>query len=78
MRTPVGGVAGAILEPSKGQLLELVEGDHGEPRILTFVVEDLARWADHLESVGLELRANDNAVEFEDPDGRTIRFEAAL
>jgi phosphoribosylformimino-5-aminoimidazole carboxamide ribotide isomerase len=78
MRTPVGGVAGAILEPSKGQLLELVEGDHGEPRLLTFVVEDLARWADHLESVGLELRANDNAVEFEDPDGRTIRFEAAL
>lgn len=78
MRTPVGGVAGAILEPSKGQLLELVEGDHSEPRTLTFVVEDLARWADHLESVGLELRADDRAVEFDDPDGRTIRFEAEL
>ncbi len=77
MRTPTVGVAGAILEPSKGQLLELVEGADTEPRSLTFVVEDLARWADHLESVGLELRAQDEAVEFDDPDGRTIRFEAS-
>ncbi len=76
LRTPAGGVAGAILEPSKGQLLELVEGEQAEPRTLTFVVEDLPRWADHLESAGLELRAEDQAVEFDDPDGRTVRFEA--
>jgi tRNA-dihydrouridine synthase len=78
VRTPAGGVAGAILEPSRGQHLELVEGAESDPRILTFVVEDLPRWGDHLESVGLELRASDHFIEFEDPDGRTIRFERAI
>ncbi len=76
-RTPAG-VAGAILEPSRGQHIELVEGADIEPGLLTFVVDDLARWADHLESVGLELRATDDSIELEDPDGRTIRFERGL
>jgi hypothetical protein len=57
--------------------MELVEGADIEPRPLTFVVEDLPRWGDHLESVGLELRASDDLIEVEDPDGRTIRFERA-
>ena len=76
-RTPAG-VAGAILEPSRGQHIELVEGAGIEPGLLTFVVDDLARWADHLESIGLELRATDDSIELEDPDGRTVRFERAL
>jgi phosphoribosylformimino-5-aminoimidazole carboxamide ribotide isomerase len=76
-RTPAG-VAGAILEPSRGQHMELVEGGNIEPGLLTFVVDDLARWADHLESVGLDLRATDDSIELEDPDGRTIRFERAV
>jgi phosphoribosylformimino-5-aminoimidazole carboxamide ribotide isomerase len=76
-RTPAG-VAGAILEPSRGQHIELVEGAEIEPGLLTFVVDDLARWGDHLESIGLDLRATDNSIELEDPDGRTIRFERAL
>jgi phosphoribosylformimino-5-aminoimidazole carboxamide ribotide isomerase len=75
-RTPAG-VAGAILEPSRGQHMELVEGAENDPRLLTFVVDDLARWGDHLESVGLELRASDNYIELDDPDGRIIRFERA-
>ncbi|HLF61118.1 MAG TPA: hypothetical protein VI980_08075, partial [Acidimicrobiia bacterium] len=70
-------VARAILEPSRGQHMELVEGAEADPRLLTFVVDDLPRWGDHLESVGLELRAADDSIEFEDPDGRTIRFEKA-
>jgi len=77
VRTPARGVAGTILEPSRGQHMELVEGADIEPRPLTFVVEDLPRWGDHLESVGLELRASDDLIEVEDPDGRTIRFERA-
>jgi phosphoribosylformimino-5-aminoimidazole carboxamide ribotide isomerase len=75
-RTPAG-VAGAILEPSRGQHIELVEGAEIEPGLLTFVVDDLARWGDHLESVGLDLRATDDSIELEDPDGRTVRFERA-
>jgi hypothetical protein len=54
-----------------------VEGAENDPRLLTFVVDDLARWGDHLESVGLELRASDNYIELDDPDGRIIRFERA-
>ncbi|MEX1134355.1 MAG: HisA/HisF-related TIM barrel protein [Acidimicrobiia bacterium] len=76
-RSPAG-VAGAILEPSRGQHMELVEGAEVDPRLLTFVVEDLPRWGDHLESVGLDLRATDDFIEVEDPDGRTIRFERAV
>ncbi len=71
------GVAGAILEPSRGQHIELVEGAEIEPGFLTFVVDDLARWGDHLESVGLELKATDDYIELADPDGRTVRFERA-
>jgi hypothetical protein len=58
--------------------MELVEGAEIDPRLLTFVVEDLPRWGDHLESVGLDLRATDDFIEVEDPDGRTIRFEPAV
>jgi phosphoribosylformimino-5-aminoimidazole carboxamide ribotide isomerase len=74
LRTPNRGVAGAVMESARGQRLELVEGEH-RPSLLSFEVDELERWSQHLASLGLVGNASDHAVEVNDPNGVTLRFE---
>ncbi len=74
VRTPKRGVVAEVIESAKGQRIELVEGE-GRPAALTFVVDDLERWGQHLNSLDLEMSAGDNQIEISDPDGLTLRFE---
>jgi phosphoribosylformimino-5-aminoimidazole carboxamide ribotide isomerase len=74
VRTPSKGVVTEIVESARGQRLELVEGD-ARPTGLTFVVDDLERWGQHLGSLDLEMAATDSSIEITDPDGMTLRFE---
>jgi tRNA-dihydrouridine synthase len=74
VRTPKRGVVTEVIESAKGQRIELVEGDD-RPAALTFVVDDLERWAQHLASIDVEMAAGDNLIEINDPDGLKLRFE---
>jgi phosphoribosylformimino-5-aminoimidazole carboxamide ribotide isomerase len=74
VRTPKRGVVTEVIESAKGQRIELVEGD-GRPAALTFVVDDLERWGQHLASLDVEMTAGDNLIEIADPDGLKLRFE---
>jgi hypothetical protein len=68
-------VVAEVIESSKGQRIELVEGD-ARPAALSFVVDDLERWGQHLSSLGdVEMTAGDNLIEIVDPDGLRLRFE---
>ena len=74
VRTPKKGVVTEVIESARGQRIELVEGE-ARPAALTFVVDDLERWGQHLGSLDLEMRAADSAIEITDPDGLKLRFE---
>jgi phosphoribosylformimino-5-aminoimidazole carboxamide ribotide isomerase len=74
VRTPNRGVVTEVIESAIGQRIELVEGET-RPGSLTFVVDDLERWGQHLGSLDLEMTASDTAIEIADPDGLTLRFE---
>ena len=74
VRTPKRGVAAEVIESARGQRIELVEGE-SRPAALTFVVDDLERWEQHLGSLAIETNASDTAVEISDPDGMKLRFE---
>jgi phosphoribosylformimino-5-aminoimidazole carboxamide ribonucleotide (ProFAR) isomerase len=74
VRTPKRGVVAEVIESAKGQRIELVEGE-GRPAALTFVVDDLERWGQHLASIDVEMTAGDNLLEITDPDGLKLRFE---
>jgi phosphoribosylformimino-5-aminoimidazole carboxamide ribotide isomerase len=74
VRTPKRGIVAEVIESAKGQRIELVEGD-GRPAALTFVVDDLERWGQHLASIDVEMTAGDNLIEITDPDGLKLRFE---
>ena len=74
VRTPTQGVAAEVIELAKGQRIELVEGQD-RPAALTFVVDDLERWGQHLSSLDLHMSAGDRVIEITDPDGLTLRFE---
>jgi hypothetical protein len=63
-----------VLESAKGQRIELVEGED-RPAALTFVVDDLERWGQHLASIDVGMTAGDNVIEIVDPDGLKLRFE---
>ena len=76
VRTPTQGVAAEVIESAKGQRIELVEGQD-RPAALTFVVDDLERWGQHLSSLDLQMSAGDNVIEIADPDGLQLRFEQA-
>jgi tRNA-dihydrouridine synthase len=76
VRTPTQGVAAEVIESAKGQRIELVEGQD-RPAALTFVVDDLERWGQHLSSLDLHMSAGDNVIEITDPDGLLLRFEQA-
>jgi phosphoribosylformimino-5-aminoimidazole carboxamide ribotide isomerase len=74
VRTPKRGVVAEVIESAKGQRIELVQGE-GRPAALTFVVDDLERWGQHLSSLDVDMTAGDNLIEIVDPDGLTLRFE---
>jgi phosphoribosylformimino-5-aminoimidazole carboxamide ribotide isomerase len=74
VRTPNRGVVAEVVESARGQRLELVEGDP-RPAGISFVVDDLERWGQHLGSLDIEMEATDSAIEISDPDGLTLRFE---
>jgi phosphoribosylformimino-5-aminoimidazole carboxamide ribotide isomerase len=74
VRTPKRGVVTEVLESAKGQRIELVEGED-RPAALTFVVDDLERWGQHLASIDVGMTAGDNVIEIVDPDGLKLRFE---
>ena len=74
VRTTKRGVAAEVIESARGQRIELVEGE-GRPAVLTFVVDDLERWGQHLGSFAIEMSATDSALEISDPDGLRLRFE---
>lgn len=74
LRTPNKGVVTEVVESARGQRLELVEGD-ARPSAVTFVVDDLERWGQHLGSLDIVMTAADNSIEISDPDGLTLRFE---
>jgi phosphoribosylformimino-5-aminoimidazole carboxamide ribonucleotide (ProFAR) isomerase len=76
VRTPTQGVAAEVIESAKGQRIELVEGQE-RPAALTFVVDDLERWGQHLSSLDLQMTAGDKVIEITDPDGLHLRFEQA-
>jgi phosphoribosylformimino-5-aminoimidazole carboxamide ribonucleotide (ProFAR) isomerase len=76
VRTPTRGVAAEVIESAKGQRIELVEGQD-RPAALTFVVDDLERWGQHLSSLDLRMTAGDSVIEISDPDGLPLRFEQA-
>jgi hypothetical protein len=67
-------VAAEVIESARGQRIELVEGE-ARPAVLTFVVDDLERWGQHLGSLDVEMQATDSALEISDPDGLKLRFE---
>jgi phosphoribosylformimino-5-aminoimidazole carboxamide ribotide isomerase len=74
VRTPNRGVEAAVVESARGQRIELVEGE-ARPAGLTFIVDDLERWGQHLGGLGLEIAATDSSIEITDPDGLRLRFE---
>lgn len=74
VRTPKRGVVTEVIESARGQRIELVEGE-SRPWGLTFVVDDLERWGQHLGSLDIEMMAGDSAIEITDPDGLKLRFE---
>jgi phosphoribosylformimino-5-aminoimidazole carboxamide ribotide isomerase len=74
VRTPNRGVEAEVVESARGQRIELVEGE-SRPAGLTFVVDDLERWGQHLGSLGIEMAATDSSIEISDPDGIKLRFE---
>lgn len=74
VRTPKRGVVAEVIESAKGQRIELIEGEV-RPAALTFVVDDLERWGQHLSSLDVEMTAGDNLLEIVDPDGLKLRFE---
>lgn len=74
VRTPSRGVVAEVVESARGQRLELVEGE-SRPSSLTFVVDDLERWGQHLGSLGIGMKASDSSIEITDPDGLLLRFE---
>jgi phosphoribosylformimino-5-aminoimidazole carboxamide ribotide isomerase len=74
VRTPNRGVEAEVVESARGQRIELVEGE-SRPAGLTFVVDDLERWGQHLGSLGIEMAATDSSIEISDPDGMKLRFE---
>jgi phosphoribosylformimino-5-aminoimidazole carboxamide ribotide isomerase len=74
VRTPNRGVVAEVVESARGQRLELVEGGPS-PAGLTFVVDDLERWGQHLGSLDIAMDATDSAIEISDPDGLRLRFE---
>lgn len=74
VRTPKRGVVTEVIESARGQRIELVEGE-SRPWGLTFVVDDLERWGQHLGSMDIEMMAGDSAIEISDPDGLKLRFE---
>ncbi len=76
VRTPNRGVVAEVVESARGQRLELVEGEP-RPSILTFVVDDLERWGQHLGSLDIAMDATDSSIEILDPDGLRLRFEQA-
>jgi phosphoribosylformimino-5-aminoimidazole carboxamide ribotide isomerase len=74
VRTPKRGVVAEVIESSQGQRIELVEGE-ARPAALSFAVDDLERWGQHLSSLDVEMTAGDNLIEIVDPDGLKLRFE---
>jgi phosphoribosylformimino-5-aminoimidazole carboxamide ribotide isomerase len=74
VRTPNRGVEAEVVESARGQRIELVEGE-SRPAGLTFIVDDLERWGQHLGSLGIEMAATDSSIEISDPDGMKLRFE---
>lgn len=74
VRTPNKGVVTEVVESARGQRLELVEGE-SRPAGVTFVVDDLERWGQHLGSLEIEMNATDSSIEIVDPDGLALRFE---
>ncbi|MGH8871967.1 MAG: HisA/HisF-related TIM barrel protein [Acidimicrobiia bacterium] len=74
VRTPKKGVVAAVIESARGQRIELVEGE-ARPAALTFVVDDLERWGQHLGTLDVAISADDGAIEITDPDGMKLRFE---
>jgi phosphoribosylformimino-5-aminoimidazole carboxamide ribotide isomerase len=74
VRTPNKGVVTEVVESARGQRLELVEGE-SRPAGVTFVVDDLERWGQHLGSLEIEMNATDSSIEIFDPDGLALRFE---
>jgi phosphoribosylformimino-5-aminoimidazole carboxamide ribotide isomerase len=74
VRTPNRGVVTEVVESARGQRLELVEGE-SRPTAVSFVVDDLERWGQHLGSLDIIMTAADNSIEISDPDGLVLRFE---
>jgi len=74
VRTPSKGVVTEVVESARGQRLELVEGET-PPSGITFVVDDLERWGQHLGSLDIVMTVADHSIEIVDPDGLKLRFE---
>ena len=74
VRSPSSGVAAAVVQAGPGQQIELVEGEQARPDTVTFQVESLERWKDHLSNVGVEGSVAGAGVEISDPDGLVIRL----
>ncbi len=74
LRSPSRGVAAAVVQAAPGQEIELVEGGATRPDALTFGVDDVERWKDHLASLGVAATATAEGLETEDPDGLQVRL----
>ncbi|MGH8947062.1 MAG: HisA/HisF-related TIM barrel protein [Acidimicrobiia bacterium] len=75
VRSPVQGVAVAVLQANIGQQIELVEGDGAKPESVLFKVDSLDRWKDHLTGRGVECSMVGSQLETRDPDGLKLVFE---
>lgn len=77
VRSPSGGVSGAVVEAGPGLHIELVEGANSRPEALSFKVDELERWKAHFANKGVASEATDSGLEIVDPDGLTVRLESA-
>lgn len=75
VRSPSGGISAAVVAPSHGQEIELVEGGDQRPGELVLRVEDAPRWRDHLNHLGVEASIDGARVILTDPDGLRIVLE---
>lgn len=75
VRSPGSGVVAAVVQAAPGQQVELVEGGGSRPERITFRVDDLNRWREHLAKQGIAVEATGNGFSVSDPDGLKVVFE---
>ncbi len=75
VRSPAGGVSAAVVAAGPGQHIELVEGGSDRPQELSFQVEELNRWKEHLSNSGVDAQEDGVRLVLSDPDGLRIVLE---